>query len=390
MRSYTSPGNVSHADLFELLETRQLLSAWFVDPAGSDAAAGSLQTPLASVSAAIAKAQPGDTISLKGNAAHKRFNITKSGLTFNSYGNGFAMVKESPNADKAAVYIDAGVNNTVLNGLDVSGGFYALMIEGDGPDSIASRNILVNYCNLHSSGRDVVKITPGANDVTIQYSLIHDSDKRGSGNAEGIDAVNADNLTVRGNRIYNVTTNGVYAKGGSRNSVIEYNIVHDTGHGGILLGQDTDVDWFGKDNPEHYESITGVVRGNIIENTGAAGVGLWGAFRPRVYGNVLKNVASKYQGAIYMTSVEYNGGAKNVSPRIYDNAITLANPKRFAVQIQPGSLSGQLEADRNQYFADGAKVRFIQDDVNSMNFTQWQAATQADANSVADVNPFAK
>lgn len=385
MRNCTTPGTAS----FESLESRQLLSAWYVDPSGNDGYAGTLQAPLSSVSAAIAKAQYGDTINLKGGANHSRFNITKSGLKFTSYGDGFAKISESPNADKAAVYIGAGIKDVTLNALEISGGYYALMIDGGGPDINENRNILVNWCDMHDSGRDVVKITPGANNVTIRYSQIHDSDVQNSGNAEGIDAVNADNLTIFANHIYNIATNGVYAKGGSRNTMIEQNTVRNTGHGGILLGQDTDAEWFGKDNPAHYESISGVVRWNVIENTGAAGVGLWGAFKPRVYGNVLRNVASKYQGGIYLTNVDHNGAAPNVLPRIYGNIITLANPSRFAIKIQPGSLKGAIGTDYNQYFANGSPVKFMRDDVNSLSFAQWKRVSRADAHSRANVNPLA-
>jgi hypothetical protein len=383
MRTSITPGTGSA--MFEELESRQLLSAWFVDPAGSDAAAGSLQAPLATVRAAIGRASAGDTISLKAGATHGRFNITKGGLTFNSYGQGMAVVKESAYADKAAVYIDAGVKNITINNLEISGGFYALMIEGAGPNIEEKRDILVTNSNLHSSGRDVIKITPGANHITIQYSLIHDSDVRGSGNAEGIDAVNSDNLTVRGNAIYNISTNGVYAKGGSRNTLIEYNVVYNTGHGGILLGQHTDPYWFDDNNPERYESISGIVRGNMVWDTGAAGIGLWGAYRPVIYGNTLQNVALKYQGAIFMTSVVQSGNAPNVDPDIRENRIIVGNPSRFAVMIQPGSLSGKIKADGNSYHVIGGKSRFITDGSNTMNFAEWQKTTKADASGWADV-----
>ena len=55
----------------ERLEPRALLSTYYVDPAGlgdapSDANPGTITRPLADLPAAVAKAQPGDTIFLRG------------------------------------------------------------------------------------------------------------------------------------------------------------------------------------------------------------------------------------------------------------------------------------------------------------------------------------
>ena len=54
--------------MLETLERRVLLShGWFVAPSGSDRAAGTISQPFLTIQHAAALAEPGDTVSLRGN-----------------------------------------------------------------------------------------------------------------------------------------------------------------------------------------------------------------------------------------------------------------------------------------------------------------------------------
>src|SRR5205085_12205862 len=92
--------------------------------------------------------------------------------------------------------------------------------------------------------------------------------------------------------IHDIATNGLYAKGGAADCVIERNRVERTGAAGIALGfVQTDAPWFDADNTQFYESIDSTVRNNIVSDTPWAGVAVYGALRPQVYNNTLVNVS---------------------------------------------------------------------------------------------------
>ena len=65
-------------------------------------------------------------------------------------------------------------------------------------------NITIEDSKIHDTGRDCIKVTPGSDGLTIRRTEIYNSGKgypTGTSpddmNAEGIDAVNADNMLVQ-------------------------------------------------------------------------------------------------------------------------------------------------------------------------------------------------
>jgi hypothetical protein len=193
------------------------------------------------------------------------------------------------NAPLLCVEIDAETSGVTLRGLEVSGGFYAVYLGSqwdydDTPlDNLAAHSVVIEDCVLHDAGRDVVKIPAGCDDVTIRRCEIYNS---GTGypdgtpqeekNAEGIDAVNADDMHVSDTYIHDTATTCLYVKGGSIGTVIERTRVERCGDLGIVLGFDTSPEFFDLTaNPGYYESIGGVVRNCVIADTGLAGLGLY-------------------------------------------------------------------------------------------------------------------
>jgi hypothetical protein len=176
------------------------------------------------------------------------------------------------------VEIDAETAGVKLRGLEVSGGFYAVYLGSqwdydDTPlDNLTAHDVLIEGCVLHDSGRDVIKIPAGCDDITIRGCEIYNS---GAGyppgtpqdekNAEGIDVVNSDRLHVADSHIHDTATSCLYAKGGSIGTVIERTRVERCGDLGIVLGFDTSPEFFDRTaNPEYYENIGGVVRNCVI------------------------------------------------------------------------------------------------------------------------------
>ncbi|MBK8723674.1 MAG: right-handed parallel beta-helix repeat-containing protein [Saprospiraceae bacterium] len=140
-------------------------------------------------------------------------------------------------------------------------------------------------CKIHDTGRDCIKITPGCNDIQIIDCEIYNSGVgpenlpvNGGPNAEGIDNVNGARMIVRNCYFHDISTNGLYAKGGSKGSIIENNLIRNVGDAGIGIGFYTDGEWFDPvSNPKYYESIQTIVRNNFIINSGGAGLlFLWG------------------------------------------------------------------------------------------------------------------
>lgn len=355
----------------EMLESRMLLSAsWFVSTAGSDAAVGTIDAPLATLRSAVSKAAPGDTISLRGGT----YNLTgtvwvdKSDITIQSYaGETAKLVAPSTNSSIGNAIDIGGSNNIKLLNLDISGGYY-YTLKADGGD-----NLLISGSKLHDSGADVVKLAPGTDYSVIEGSEIYNSGRRDGSNAEGVDAVGANYAVLRDSYIHDITTNGVYYKGGSVGTVIERNRVTRTGYSGIILGQSTDAVFFDASNPEHYENIDGIVRNNIVWDVGGAGVAAWAALRPQIYNNTLYNVAKTYFGGLL---VQAEAGRASTDVTLLNNIVTVAG-SRPALNIRAGGLTGSLVSDYN-YFNSGSGSPQIWDDISGYygGLAGWQSSGQ--------------
>jgi hypothetical protein len=310
------------------------------------------------------------------------------------------------NAPLLCVEIDAETSGVTLRGLEVSGGFYAVYLGSqwdydDTPlDNLAAHSVVIEDCVLHDAGRDVVKIPAGCDDVTIRRCEIYNS---GTGypdgtpqeekNAEGIDAVNADDMHVSDTYIHDTATTCLYVKGGSIGTVIERTRVERCGDLGIVLGFDTSPEFFDLTaNPGYYESIGGVVRNCVIADTGLAGLGLYATRDAHLLHNTVMRAGANGQAGIYLgvATQDYApeaGRPANARPTIVGNIVDqsgMAAPVcfgiRHSVEDELGELSGLGEAGTirdNLYFAGGSPCTF--DDSRPMSqFTgddlaAWQA-----------------
>ncbi|NUN12909.1 MAG: right-handed parallel beta-helix repeat-containing protein [Myxococcales bacterium] len=279
------------------------------------------------------------------------------------------------------VEIDAETTGVTLRGLEVSGGFYSIFLGSqwdwdDSPqDNERAREIVIEDCVLHDSGRDVVKIPAGCDDVTIRRCEIYNS---GMGypegtpaeekNAEGIDAVNADRLKVQDCYIHDTATTCVYIKGGSIGAVVERTRAERCGEMGIGIGFDTSPEWFDTQvNPEYYESIGMVVRNNVVIDTHMAGIGLFGSKDAQVLHNTIIRAATGGHAALYfgLTYQDWDPEAKrpaNTNPTIVGNVVDQADAPstqcvaiRYAEEDGLGklpALTGPITMNHNLFWAD--------------------------------------
>ncbi|MBX9580976.1 MAG: right-handed parallel beta-helix repeat-containing protein, partial [Gemmataceae bacterium] len=338
---------------FEFLEGRDVPAAWYVATTGSDTAAGTLAAPFRTPQKAAAVANPGDTINLRAGTYTGNVTIRDADLTIQSYPGERARVS-APTTDPAVdTTLWANARGVRVLNLDLDGGYYyTLKFEAAGGR--------VEGCTLTDSGRDVVKLVPGADDVVIKGNEIARSGRRDATNAEGIDNVNADRMLVQDNDIHDIATTGVYAKGGATGVVIERNRVV-TATTGIVLGGDTDLVWFDTvANPGLYENIDGTVRNNLVQGTTYAGVALVGALRPRVYNNTLVDVARTAQGAFYLDGMTHGATtARTTDPTVVNNVATqTAASTRPAVVVRADGGAGALTLGNNRYYDAGGAAQF--------------------------------
>jgi len=296
----------------------------------------------------------------------------------------------------------------------VMGGFYAVCMEtkwdwGDPADRTGASNIIIEDCILHDSKYDVIKVKPNCNNVTIRFCEIFNSGQafagrlqNGEDNAEGIDNVNGDKMVVHNNYIHDICSNAIYAKGGATDVLIEYNRIERAFGGGILVGFDTSPEFFDLAvNPLYYENIRGVVRNNLIIDTGWEGIGLYGSKDAEIYNNTLVNVANggQYHSAVYFGLTyqdweDYAGRPANVNPDIHHNILCqpsgIVRPTieiRFANELGGMSaLDGDPTMSNNCYFTDGKSASFSDFRPNSLlenaGLSAWQSHINGDRGSL--------
>jgi len=306
--------------------------------------------------------------------------------------------------DTVTVLIDPEGSGSVLSNLEISGGYYyGVMLqtnwyqEGSDSDTGAS-DVLLEDLLIHDTGRDGIKITPKSNRATIRRVEIHSTGRRDGDNADGIDNVNGDGMVVEDSHIHDVATTGLYFKGGARDVVIQRNRIENAGDAGILVGFDTSVDYFDLEaNPGYYEAIRGIVRNNVVRNTGYAGIGLYASKDSVVAHNTIVNAARRGHAAIFfgLSLQDWDENAArpaNVNATIHNNLIVQDDGACLEIRWSPelggvSGLEGNPGLDWNGYSDRGRPCRFVDHRPGSplaqgAGFEQWRRRMGTDANSL--------
>ena len=316
---------------------------WFVSTTGSDlTGTGSNSAPYRTITHVLEPANaivaPGDTVTIRGPAGNNTYNECdvrlRLPLTLRSPPGERAHIHcNITNVDTVTIQIDPDASGSVLSRLEVSGGFYYGIFfqtdwySGGGEAFTGASNVLIDDVRIHDTGRDGIKITPKCNDITIQNSEIWNSgaiyppgtpldDK----NAEGIDNVNGSRMKVRDTYIHDIATTGLYFKGGAADVIVERNVIERTGVGGIMFGFDTSPEFFDTAiNPGYYEAVRGIVRNNLVRDTGYAGIGLYATQDATVVNNTILFTAQLGHAALYfgVTLQDYEpqaGRPANINP----------------------------------------------------------------------------
>ncbi len=399
--------------LSALLHLLGIISAatWYVAPNGNDNNAGSIAQPFKTITAAIEAASPGDIINLRnGNYISNEIRVTKSNLTIRSYPGEWAVITATTNVEDIASciwYSEPDVTGGTLERLEIVGGYYyGVSFEtnwdwgGPANQRHGASNITIRYCKIHHTGRDCIKIKPGCNNIQILDCALYNSGigssnspANGGPNAEGIDNVNGDGMVVRNCYIHDISTTGVYAKGGVKDCFIEENLIMNTGEAGILLGFYTDAEFFDQDgtNPAFYECQYSLARNNIILNTGGAGIGFFAARNCTAYNNTVVTASPQFHAPLFFSKGEIwiddntTLSPANLNIQAYNNIFvdkSGTGDEDYTVQIREGALTGTNLINHNIYQKTTGAASF-DDGVSwpALTFSQWKSQLGFDAQS---------
>lgn len=404
--------------------TSATAAEWFVSTSGSDTTGnGSIAQPFRTVSHVVDPAndivQPGDTITLRGpsgNNVYAEIEVRlRMRLTLRSHPGEWAHIACPIDvADTVCVQIDPEASGSRLSRLEISGGnLYAVFLQTDwyrpdGTSGTGASNIVIEDSKLHHSGRDVIKITPKCNDVTIRRNEIYASGQiyppgtpPEEKNAEGIDNVNGANMLVEDNYIHDTATTGVYFKGGARDIIVQRNRIENAGEAGILIGFDTSPDFFDiAENPQYYEAVRGIVRNNVVRNTNYAGIGLFASKDAIVANNTIVDAARSGHAALYygVTFQDYDpdaGRPANTGALVRNNLVIQNARPCIAVRYSEelgglSGLSGNPGTDYNAFHDMSGACEFSDARPgsplgNNGTLAQWRNALNADSHSLETV-----
>jgi hypothetical protein len=227
---------------------------------------------------------------------------------------------------------------------------------------------------------DIVKLVRTANDVEIRGNEIwQDAAIVAPGaNAQGIDIVGADRTHVIANFVHDVPDIGIYAKGNSRNTLIERNRLVEIGGAdngnALMLGQSTDSDRLADGN---YETYDGIVRNNVVVGSTYACLATSSSSNARFYNNSCYDTARVGQASIYLSN-ESEVGTTGTG-LVFVNNILYGNAARPVVKIGSdamGDYSTLVFARNLFHVSDGNPQFYSSDFFDPVGFAQWQTNFQ--------------
>jgi hypothetical protein len=152
-------------------------------------------------------------------------------------------------------------------------------------------------------------------------------------NCEGIDAVAVKGWVIRKNVIHDIQKSsqgfdgigwGVFTKGNSQDTIIEGNLIYDSFVSISFGGGGTGAQFF-RDGDTRYEERNGIIRNNIVLNSGDVAVYLNEAHNARIYNNTFYNSFTSCGAGCSSIDVRFAGSTADIRNNILDKGINDRN-----------------------------------------------------------------
>ena len=357
------------------------------------------EAPLRTIDGAVRIAQPGDVIELRAGF-YTGATITRPGapnawITLRPHGKDRVKVFSVHQGRPTFYFYHPTCDEYAPPGKPCQAMYWAvegLEIEGSGAGGSEDYVVKIDTPwvrlagnNMWGSAADIVKLVHTADDVEILNNEIHHPRAKPGANAQGIDITGASRTRVAHNHVHDIPSIGMYAKGNARNTIFENNRVENIWSHGIMLGQSTDADRLREGK---YETYDGIIRNNIVINTGWSCMATASSSNVRMYNNSCYKTGGELHGAVLLSNEsEVHQAGTRIDIR---NNIIHVDGNRPAIKVSNNALTdpSTLTVDNNVYWSHlGAEsVVFTWRDrkMENVSFSAWKK-TGLDANSrVAD------
>ena len=372
----------------------------YVSNQGNDQNPGTeIESPLRTIEGALRAVQPGDVIELRAGsytgATITRPGIAAAWITLRAHGSERARIfSVRPNRPTLYFY-HASCDEYAAKGSRCQPMYWTvegLEIEGGGTGGSEDYVVKIDTPwvkivgnNLWGSSADIIKLVNTADDVEILNNEIHHPRAKPGANAQGVDITGAKRTRVAHNYVHDIPSIGMYAKGNARNTVFENNRVENIYSHGIMLGQETDAHRL---RDGRYESYDGVIRNNIIRNTGWSCFATSSSYNVRIYNNSCYETGGELHGAVLISNEsEVHQAGTLIDVR---NNIIHVSGNRPVIKVSKNALTDQatLIVDNNLYWSSLGEqaVRFTWRDrgMEDVPFRTWRRTGQDGNSRIAD------
>ena len=288
-------------------------NVYFVDPVGSDSAAGSAVAPWATLQHAVDSVGPGDTITVRAGT-YVGCRITRAG-TAEAYitlqaADGAAVVVNGAgpsNRKGSGVELemwDGAVAYWTIKGLEVTGAeSWGIDVRGTAEAPAHHVNILNN--TVHHNG-----LTTGRTGIFLAF---------------------VDDALIEGNRSYNNGEHGVYCSNSGDRPVVRGNTIYDNVACGLHM------------NGDESAGGDGIISGALVENNviyGNGAEGGAGVNNDGVTDSVFRNNLLYNNHAGGFAVFQENGAVCSQNNKYYNNTVVQADDGRWAFNIAQAGCTG--------------------------------------------------
>lgn len=305
------------------LTSQSFGATYYVAPNGNNSANGSIGSPWDTLEYATSRMSGGDTLYVRGGTYNEVFDLygpdgTAANPTIirNYPGETPVFDNGNPSGSAHALY---GVNWYVLSGLTIRNIGLGLIVWE------TCSNVVLTNLTVYNTGHQSIFIYQQSHHIQVLNSVIHGAGV--ASNGEGLyigcnDFVdNTHDITIRGNTIYDTSSEGIELKPGTYNCVVENNTLYTCNKGGggfgagggcIEVDENSDVSYY-NGNANH------IIRGNRIYDTV---IGIRMARGGRCYNNIIYGASE--------SGIEVNtdfGPDDGFVRYIYNNTVDLPSSK---------------------------------------------------------------